>query len=577
MIKTAKELLSLMGKREKRQVLLSILFSFVDACLLVMPIIFAFVMVGKIISDTLITSEVILYTVVMAACIIVRIVLRVFTLKYRGGAGYVAMCDERKRLGKNLHDISMGYFSEKNLGDLISTITSDALIVELEGMGVIEKLGAGIPSLIAVLVLLLVMDYRIAIAVAVLLIPIWFAFKHLASTSERQNLHRQEELGETTEEVVEFIKGLKVLKTYNMTNKEFYKTKNAFNKLKKLSVKVELSHIPPSIVFQLGFRVISVVIIAMAGVSTLVGELAFADAFLLMLAALSMFGAVEMMGVWSIFSKLTAEAISRMNRIKTVSRQNQNSGKELLNKFNIEFKNIDFSYDSKPILKNISFTVPDKTTTALVGLSGSGKTTITNLVAKFWPVNSGCVFIGDKDVEQVDYDDLLQKISFVFQNVFLFDDTVLDNIRIGRPTATREEVIEVAKKARCHEFIMAMDNGYDTIIGEEGARLSGGEKQRISIARALIKDAPIVLLDEVTANVDVENEIHIQAALTELLKDKTVIMIAHKLSTIQNVDQILVIDRGQIIERGKHKDLLIQNGLYAKLWALQQKTEEWNI
>ena len=577
MIKTAKELLSLMSKKEKQRVILSMLYSFCDFSLLVVPIIITFVMVEQILQGTLLSSKVISYTVIMVICLIIRIILRIYSLKLRSGSGYIAMCDERKRLGKDLRNISMGYFNEKNLGDLISTITSDALIVELEGIGVIEKLAAGIPSLIAALILLLVMDYRIMLAVALLLIPVWFSFKYLAGTSDRYNLHRQKEIGETTEEVVEFIKGLKVLKTYNMTDKQFYKTQNAFDKLKKLSIKTELSHIPPTAVFQLGFRVITVVIITMSALFTLSGDFAFSDAFLLMLASLSIFGAVELMGIWSIFSKMTSEAIERMTTIKNVSKQSQSSGKSEIDKFNIEFKHVDFAYQTKPILKDVSFIVPEKTATALVGLSGSGKTTITNLIARFWDATSGEVRIGDENVKEVNYDNLLQNISFVFQSVFLFDDTVLDNIRIGRPSATREEVIEVSKKARCHDFIMEMENGYDTIIGEEGTKLSGGEKQRISIARALIKNAPIILLDEVTANVDVENEIQIQSALSELFKNKTVIMIAHKLSTIKDVEQILVINDGQVCERGTHKELLLRSGIYAKLWDLQQSTESWNI
>ncbi|MFA9465700.1 MAG: ABC transporter ATP-binding protein [Velocimicrobium sp.] len=577
MIKTAKELLSLMGKKEKQRVILSVLYSFFDFSLLVVPIIIAFVMVEQILQGTLLSSKVISYTVIMVICLIIRIILRIYSLKLRSGSGYITMCDERKRLGKDLRNISMGYFNEKNLGDLISTITSDALIVELEGIGVIEKLAAGIPSLIATLILLFVMDYRIMLAVALLLIPVWFSFKYLAGTSDRYNLHRQKEIGETTEEVVEFIKGLKVLKTYNMTDKQFYKTQNAFDKLKKLSIKTELSHIPPTAVFQLGFRVITVVIITISALFTLSGDFAFSNTFLLMLASLSILGAVELMGIWSIFSKMTAEAIERMTTIKNVSKQSQSSGKSEIDKFDIEFKHVDFAYQTKPILKDVSFIVPEKTATALVGLSGSGKTTITNLIARFWDATSGEVRIGDENVKEVNYDNLLQNISFVFQSVFLFDDTVLDNIRIGRPTATREEVIEVAKKAHCHDFIMEMENGYDTIIGEEGTKLSGGEKQRISIARALIKNAPIILLDEVTANVDVENEMQIQSALSELLKNKTVIMIAHKLSTIKDVEQILVINDGQVCERGTHKELLSRSKIYAKLWDLQQSTESWNI
>ena len=512
----------------------------------------------------------------MVVCVIIMIVLRIFSLKLRGGSGYIAMCDERKRLGKELRTISMGYFSEKNLGDLISTITSDALIVELEGLGVIEKLATGIPSLVMALILLLIMDYRIMIAVMLLLIPIRFSFKYLSETSDRHNLNRQNEVGETTEETIEFIKGLKILKTYNMTERQFYKTKNAFEKLKNLSIKTEFSHIPPSAIFQFGFRVITTVIITMTALFTLSGSLSFSDAFLLMLASLSLFGAVELMGIWSVFSKLTSDAIERMTNITNLSNQSQPSGESTIEKFDIEFRNVNFSYNKKPIIKDVSFIIPENTTTALVGLSGSGKTTITNLIARFWDCNFGEVLIGNKNVKDIRYDNLLQNISFVFQNVFLFDDTVLENIRIGRPRATREEVMEAAKKTYCHDFIMKMEKGYDTVIGEEGTKLSGGERQRLGIARALIKNAPIVLLDEVTANVDIENEVQIQSALSTLLKNRTVVVIAHKLSTIKDAEQILVIDDGKICERGTH-DILSRRGIYKKLWDLQQEAESWNI
>lgn len=576
MIKTAKRLLSLMGERERRRVILSVILTLIDFIPFGVPLIVAFIMVEQMIKGTLLSGDVVLYTVIMVVCLIIRIVLRIFSLKLRGGSGYIAMCDERKRLGKELRNISMGYFSEKNLGDLISTITSDALIVELEGLGVIEKLATGIPSLVMALILLLIMDYRIMIAVMLLLIPIRFSFKYLSETSDRHNLNRQNEVGETTEETIEFIKGLKILKTYNMTERQFYKTKNAFEKLKNLSIKTEFSHIPPSAIFQFGFRVITTVIITMTALFTLSGSLSFSDAFLLMLASLSLFGAVELMGIWSVFSKLTSDAIERMTNITNLSNQSQPSGESTIEKFDIEFRNVNFSYNTKPIIKDVSFIIPENTTTALVGLSGSGKTTITNLIARFWDCNFGEVLIGNKNVKDIRYDNLLQNISFVFQNVFLFDDTVLENIRIGRPRATREEVIEAAKKTYCHDFIMKMEKGYDTVIGEEGTKLSGGERQRLGIARALIKNAPIVLLDEVTANVDIENEVQIQSALSTLLKNRTVVVIAHKLSTIKDAEQILVIDDGKICERGTH-DALSGGGIYKRLWDLQQEAESWNI
>lgn len=582
MLKTIKELMNLMSSHRK-QLRISMILSFFDGALFVVPLLCAFLIIASIpelfpaAKTPLTTNLVIRYTAIMAACVLVRIVLRYCVLRLRSGAGYEVMCDQRKQLGKELRRVSMGFFSEKNLGDLVSTITSDAAYIELDGMGVVEKAATGIPALIIALGILLYFDWRIAAMAAALLIPAWFAYRWLSSIHVRFDLDRPREMGKVTEDIVEFIKGLRVLKTYNMADKQFFKTKVAFSKLKKFSITVELSHIPPAAVFQLCFRVITVVIILLTGIFTVNGEITFPAAFILMLGSFSLFTGVELMGIWSIFNWGTQSALNRISRIKNIPKMDDADSRQTPDGFDVVFDQVTFAYEEKPVLTDVSFTVPEKSTTALVGLSGSGKTTITNLVARFWDVTHGRVLIGGKNVKSISYQSLLKNVSFVFQDVFLFNDTVLNNIRTGRPEANFEEVTHAAQKAGCHNFILQLENGYDTMVGEGGARLSGGERQRISIARALLKNAPIVLLDEVTANVDVENEQKIQMALQELLKDRTVIMIAHKLSTLQYVDQILVIEGGRVSQRGTHSELVARDGLYRKLWELQKQAAKWKL
>jgi ATP-binding cassette subfamily B protein len=243
----------------------------------------------------------------------------------------------------------------------------------------------------------------------------------------------------------------------------------------------------------------------------------------------------------------------------------------------IEVENIGFSYDKRKIIDGISIKIPEKTTTAIVGPSGGGKTTLCNLIARFWDVDEGSVKLGGKDVREYSFDSLMRNFSFVFQRVYLFEDTVANNIRFGDPSAPMEQVIEAAKKARCHDFIMQLPDGYDTIVGEGGASLSGGEKQRISIARAIMKNAPIIILDEATANVDPENEAELTSAIEELTREKTIIMIAHRLKTVRNADQILVVDNGKIVQQGTHDQLMQQDGIYKTFVADRQEATSWKI
>lgn len=582
MLKTVYKFLELM-KAQCRKLYLSFLFNFLDGIFIMIPLIIAYYMVASIpelnksSTRQLDEKSLAFYITAMAVTIICRIILRYATLRLRSGAGYEAICEKRISLGSHLKHASMGFFSKKNQGDLISTITSDAAFLEIEGIGVVEKAAAGIPSLVIGLIFLFCVDYRVFIFSVLLLIPAWYAYRLLASTQDRLNINRQKLIGTVTEETVEFIHGIHILKSCQTEKQHQTKIMQMFEKLRDESIRNELSHLLPMSLFQFWFRAITAGTIFLAGMFFLLNGIDFMQLFLLTLSSFALFQGIEGMGIFSIFAKMTAQSLERMDMIDNIPVMSDISGKEELDQFDISYENVNFAYDSTPVLKGISFNVPEKTTTALVGLSGSGKTTIINLLGRFWDAQQGKIKIGGKEIRKLSYEHLLCNLSFVFQDIILFQDSILNNIRIGKPSACLDEVIEAAKKAGCHDFIMELPDGYDTVPGEGGSTLSGGEKQRIAIARALIKDAPIVLLDEVTANIDVENEVKIQSALQSLLKNKTVIMIAHKLSTIQDVDQILVIEDGSISQKGTHNELIKQIGLYKKLWDMQYQTEKWKI
>lgn len=582
MLKTVYKFLELM-KAQRRKLYLSFLFNFLDGIFIMIPLVIAYYMVASIpelnknATRQLDEKSLIFCIAAMAVTIICRIILRYATMRLRSGAGYEAICEKRISLGSHLKRASMGFFSKKNQGDLISTITSDAAFLEIEGIGVIEKAATGIPSLVIGLIFLFCVYYRIFIFSVLLLIPAWYAYRRLASTQDRLNINRQKFIGTVTEETVEFVHGIHILKSCQTEKQHETKIMQIFERLQDESIRNELSHLFPIALFQFWFRAITAGTIFLAGMFFLLNDIDYMRLFLLTLSSFGLFQGIEGMGIFSIFAKMTAQSLKRMDIIDNIPVMSDISGEEELNQFDISYENVSFAYDSTPVLKGISFNIPERTTTALVGLSGSGKTTVINLLGRFWDAQQGKIKIGGKEIQNLSYEYLLRNLSFVFQDVMLFQDSILNNIRIGKPSACLDEVVEAAKKAGCHDFIMELPDGYDTVSGEGGSTLSGGEKQRIAIARALIKDAPIVLLDEVTANIDVENEVKIQSALQELLKNKTVIMIAHKLSTIQDVDQILVIEDGSISQKGTHNELMKQIGLYKKLWDMQYQTEKWKI
>lgn len=431
------------------------------------------------------------------------------------------------------------------------------------------------PTFIALFLLFL--DWRMALAtISVIPVALVILFK---SQPLLKRLAKQvaEAAAEANSRIIEYIQGIGVIKAFGQTGERFEKFEAAVADYTKTNVNLVKKFVPPDI----GFSAIlgsGLAIILLAGSYLFLGgELSLKIFLLFLILGLQVYEPIQNIFLYVTEMRVMNASMDRIIEVLNRKPLTEPDDDPELNKFDVEFKNVWFKYEDADVLKGVSFAIPQNTITALVGPSGTGKTTVANLIARFWDVDSGEILIGGHNIKALKTDRLLSYISMVFQDVYLFNDSIINNIRFGNRDATEEEVVAAAKAAHCHEFIEGLSDGYNTIIGEGGATLSGGEKQRISIARAILKDAPIVILDEATAYVDPENEILVQQAINSLVKSKTLIIIAHRLSTIAAADQILVIDDGKVIEQGKHAELVSNGGLYSRFWEKRQRTRGWKV
>lgn len=379
------------------------------------------------------------------------------------------------------------------------------------------------------------------------------------------------------ESSIEYLRGMQVVKAFKQEGVSIAGIRKAYNDSKKINIKIEVEYMPFNCLHLFSLKAASIAIVAVAALLTYNGSMGLPTMLMLDMFSFMIFGSVEAMNNAAHVLEVIDATLDKLDGIEHADVIDKDGEDISLQNTDIAFRNVTFSYDTVPVLRNISFSIPQGSTTAIVGPSGSGKTTICNLIARFYDVDSGEVTVGGEDVRNMTCDSLLRNISMVFQKVYLFHDTIENNIRFGNPSATKEEIIEAAKKARCHDFITALPDGYETVIGEGGSTLSGGEKQRISIARAILKNANIVILDEATAFADPENEALIQKAFAQLTKDRTVIMIAHRLSTVVGADKILVLEGGRVTEQGTHGELIAAGGLYTRMWADYNQAIQWKM
>ena len=535
-----------------------------------------FVVIGALVSDNRDGKFICISLGIMAVSLIGRIIMTYFSTMEQTETGYCMVAEKRIHIGDRLRYIPMGYFNKNSIG-ITAIVTTTLGDVENSAARVLVSVLGGFFNSVALVIVLLVFDWRIGlVAAAGVLIYLAAAElalrKSAAFSGVRQ--HTQESL---VESVLEYIQGMGIVKAFGLERDSTQSIGSAIKASCRDNLKLTKASVPYDAIKQAVVRVFSVLLLLASVWFWLDGSLPLAYGLILVIASFMVFNDLENAGNMASLLQMLAASMDTANSIDDTPVMDEKGADITPKSSEIVFNKVDFSYADRKILDQVSFTITEKTTTAIVGPSGAGKTTMCNLIARFWDVNAGKITIGGTDVRDFKLDSLMKNISMVFQSVYLFADTIENNIKFGCPDATHEQVVEAAKKACCHNFISALPDGYDTVIGEGGGTLSGGEKQRISIARAMLKDAPIIILDEATSSVDPENEDELQRAIEALTHDKTIIMIAHRLKTVRNADQILVLDNAHIIQRGTHAELIRQKGLYADFVSARQEAIGWKL
>ena len=494
-----------------------------------------------------------------------------------GQANYRMCGDKRIHIGERMKYMPMGYFNSQSLGALTAAATTT--MEEIEGMSfaVIARTVVGIIRTLVFTVAILCLDWRVGIVFLLGVLLFLWVNAGLLKKSRQLSPERIQAQTALVDAALEYIQGMSVVRAFRGSRAAEKTMNEAIGQTEQKNFKLERKRIPYNVLEQIVLRVAAVVAILLSIWLFLQGSMSLFTCLMMTVSAFLVYSELESAGEMFFMLPMIDASISQVDAIDQAPRMDEGGSVRTPQSRDITFDHVDFSYGERKIIQDVSFTVPEGTTTAIVGPSGSGKTTLTSLMARFWDVDSGSVKLGGIDVKDYALDSLMSNFSMVFQAVYLFNDSIENNIKFGKPDATHEEVVAVAKAARCHDFIAALPEGYDTVIGEGGATLSGGERQRLSIARAMLKDAPIVILDEATANVDPENEVDLQEAIEALTGGKTIIMIAHRLKTVRRANQILVLEHGRITQRGTHDQLVQEPGIYADFIRTRQKAVNWKI
>ena len=530
------------------------------------------ILAGSVTAKAILTSLVIMLVSVVGSSL----------LKYKATAlqtdgGYCTTANKRVQIAEHLRYLPMGYFNENSLGAISSVTTNTMDNLSEVSTRVVMLVTEGLFSTAVMTLSVFLFDWRVGLLIVVGLVIYYFVNHALQRKSEKTTSRKLTGDVAVVERVLEYIKGIAEVKSYSMTGKYNRRLEAAIDENVDANINMELKLLPLMWAQNAVAKLIDVGVVVLSLALYTGGRMELFSCVILAICSFMLTEGLEQAGTQSSLLRVVDTCVNQAEDILNLPAMDISGAELTPERHDIHAEDVQFSYDRNPIINGITLDIPEKTTTALGGPSGGGKTTLCHLLARFWDVDGGRVTLGGRDVREYDMDSLMRNFSFVFQNVYLFHDTVANNIRFGQPDAPMEKVMAAAKKARCHDFILKLLQGYETVIGEAGGSLSGGERQRLSIARAMMKDAPIIILDEATANVDPENEKELMEAISELTREKTVIMIAHRLKTVRHADQIIVVDKGQVIQRGTHEELLRQDGIYRRFITGREQAAGWKL
>ena len=577
MLRVIRKFFAFCGEENRHKFIASIWFSVFQAIFEAMKIPAIAAMIRALMRGNVETKDILLSLGIMLVSIIGSGLIKAKATMLQTEGGYDTCAKKRVEIAEHLRYLPMGYFNANSLGQITSVTTNVMESLENVATRVVMLVCEGLLTTSLIVVMLFFFDWRIALVLlagfALFLLAnsrLQVAAGKLAGTK----INADEKL---VEKVLEYLQGMTEVKAYHLTGEKSRELNDAISANSRINTDMEMTLIPRMTLQSYVAKLTGVAMVVCSCVFYCRGSMDSLIAVVMVISSFIIYASLETAGQYSALLRVVDVSVDRAQEILDTPQMDISGEYIHPETRDIAARDIEFSYDKRRIIDDVTLRIPEKTITAIVGPSGGGKTTLVNLLARFWDVDSGTVLLGERNVKDYDMDALMANFSFVFQSVYLFHDTVANNIRFGQPEASMDDVIAAAKKACCHTFISALPEGYDTVVGEGGASLSGGEKQRISIARAMMKDAPVIFLDEATANVDPENENELMRAIQALTAEKTVIMIAHRLKTVKHADQILVVDHGRIIQQGTHAELMEQDGIYKNFIGERREAASWKV